>query len=463
MGCVTLIKGNELERHAAAQRLSDDLSPQATEALIDALCDVGVGEWPGDYDAPPFTYPVAEAAAQSLAARSPQHLDKIMAQTRVSDTAAFYVARMLGQLDRPGLEPLLELCRHASPEARAQAVYSLRQQHQRFGDPRLVTQLLQMLIDPAPGVTYNAVGEVKALLREAPDSQALLKLADPHLVSALLARCEAEPQAGTYSEALDFFAADPRIFDFKVQQAAAGYARPCTLLQYEGLHLLGQAHVERLCQGQLSLPLIDLLGQLGGLAVSAAPRLLQLVDDPQRGRRAVLALLAMPSQQQAILDHLPAIYIDDPLTRDRILRLHPDREALARAVLPQLVPLARKLNNSAFQGVQKFGPLAAGEAPWLLEMARLGSPDYFRNSAVELLGEFGELALPAFPNFLTLLEYSSTRPAVLRALIKLGLVAAEFEIPLQVVKLEISAPYKAQPQELKLLEQALAAVRRQPS
>ena len=90
-------------------------------------------------------------------------------------------------------------------------------------------------------------------------------------------------------------------------------------------------------------------------------------------------------------------------------------------------------------------------------MARLGIQDYFRDSAVELLGDFGEAARPAFPSFFKLLEYSSTRTAVFKALIKLGPVAAEFEMPLEVVKLENSRYPKAE--EMKLLDQALQAVR----
>ena len=90
-------------------------------------------------------------------------------------------------------------------------------------------------------------------------------------------------------------------------------------------------------------------------------------------------------------------------------------------------------------------------------MGRLGVEDYFRDSAVELLGEFGESARPAFANFFKLLEYSSTRTAVLRALVKLGPVATEFEIPLEVLKLELSRYPKAE--EMALLDQALQAIR----
>ena len=442
--------GGELERHRAAEDLSKDLSPEATAGLIEALVDTGVGEWPGDYDAPPFYYPVAGAAAESLAGRAEQCIDQIMAQTRVSNTAAFYVARMLGHLGQAGVEPLLELCQHPYGEARAQAVYSLRPMYDRCGDPRLIAQLLQLLVDSDSGTTYYAVGQVKELPRH------LLKLAPGSLVEALLARCAASPAAGTFSEALDYFADDPRVFEFKVEQAAAGYERPCTLLLYGNLEKLSQAQVDHLCEGRLTAPLINLLGGLGERAVAAAPRLLELVEDPELGKRAVMALLAMPTQQRAVLDYLPEIYVTDHLLRGHVLRLHPDREALARAVLPRLAAAAQKLDGDAFRALEKFGSLAVGEAPWVIGMARLGVQDYFRDSAVELLGDFGEAARPAFPSFFKLLEYSSTRPAVLKALVKLGPVAAEFEIPLEVVKLESRYPKS---EEIKLLAQALQAVR----
>lgn len=443
--------GNDLERHGAAEDLRKDLSPEATAALIAALADTGVGEWPGDYDAPPFYYPVSEAAAESLAGRAEQCMDLIMAQTRVSNTAAFYVSRMLRHLGQAGVEPLLELCQHPYGEARAQALYSLRPMYDRCGDPRLISQLLQLLVDPDSGPTYNAVGQVKGLPGH------LLSLAPPGLVEALLARCAAQPAAGTFSEALDFFADDQRVFDFKVAQAAEGYERPCTLLLYGNLEKLSQLQVERLCRGRLTGPLINLLGGLGERALAAAPRLLELVEEPELGRRAVMALLAMPTQQQAVLDYLPEIYVTDHLLRGRILQLHPDLQALAQAVLPRLAAAARKLDGDAFRALEAFGPLAVGEAPWVIQMARLGIQDYFRDSAVELLGDFGEAARPAFPSFFKLLEYSSTRTAVFKALIKLGPVAAEFEMPLEVVKLENSRYPKAE--EMKLLDQALQAVR----
>lgn len=452
----TIKVGSDLDRHSAARGLEQDLTAEATQALIEALADPGVGEWPGDYDAPPFFYPVAEAAAESLTGRSPQHLDSIMAQARVSETAAFYVARMLGHLGQVGVEPLLELSQHPVEQVRAQAVRSLRQQYLRCGDGRLVTQLLQFLADPGSNVTYTAVGEVKALLEKAPEVRGL---ASPDLVPALMARCLAHPQAGTFSEALDFFAGDARIFDFQVEQAAAGCDRPCTLLQYTGLHKLQGVHVERLCRGELTVALINLLGWLGERAVAAAPRLLELVQDGQRGRSAVMALLAMPSQAGAVLDFVPDLYVGDHLLRERILKLHPDLGRLAREVLPRLSPRARKQDGDAFRAMANFGRLAVGEAPWLYEMARFGVPDYFRNSAVELLGDFGELALPAFPSFYQFLEFSATRPAVLRALIKLGRVASEFEVPLEVIKLESSGRIRLHKDEAKLLEQALAAVR----
>ncbi len=446
-----LKNGGDLERHQAAQSLSANLSAEASQALIEALADPGVGEWPGDYDAPPFLYPVAEAAAESLAGRFSAYREAILAQTRVSNTAAFYVARTLRHLVE--VEPLLELCRHPYDEARAQAVCSLRVQYEGCGDSRLVTQLLEMMADASSSVTYNSVGEVKALLKKSPQ---LVQLASPDLVGKLMDRCVAQPGAGTFSEALDFFDQDERVFQFKVDQAAAGYDRPCTLLQYQGLAKLSDSQVERLCQGKLTIPLIQLLGWLGERAEAAAPRLLALVDEAERGKHSVLALLAMPSQASSVLRYVPELYLSDHLIRDRILQLHPDLQALARAVVPRLAPAARRFDGDAFRALAKFGPLAAGEASWLVEMARLGVPDYFRDSAVELLGEFGEAAVAAFPGFYKLLEYSSTRRAVLRALIKLGPVAAEFEVALEVVKLEMQR--YAKPDERKLLEQALAAV-----
>lgn len=101
---------------------------------------------------------------------------------------------MLRHLGQAGVEPLLELCRHRHAEARAQAVNSLRLQFDRCGDSRLIAELLQMLVDPSSSVTYNAVGLVKGLPRK------MLSLAPAGLVEALLARCRAEPLAGTFSE-----------------------------------------------------------------------------------------------------------------------------------------------------------------------------------------------------------------------------------------------------------------------
>lgn len=93
--------GSELERYRAAERLMSDTSPEASGALIQALSDEGVGESPGDYDAPPFLFPVAEAAAESLASRFEDYSQPILMQARGSDTAAFYVARMLRHQVRP--------------------------------------------------------------------------------------------------------------------------------------------------------------------------------------------------------------------------------------------------------------------------------------------------------------------------------------------------------------------------
>lgn len=449
-------EGSELDRYYAAQGLSQDLSPEATQALIEALVDPGVGEWPGDYDAPPFYYPVAEAAAQSLAERSPQHMHEIMAQARASQMAAFYVAGMLEQLGQAGVEPLLELSQHPAEQVRTQTVRSLRSQYLRCGDERLVTRLLQLLADPAPGLVYSAVGSVKALLKDAPE---LRRLAPPDLVPALTARCLSHPGAGTYSEALDLFDGDPRVFDFKVEQAAAGLERPCSLLQYQGLHRLHEGHIQRLCLGELTTPLINLLGWLGERAVAAAPRLLELLQDGPRRQAAVMALLAMPTHARAVLHEVPDIYLSEHLLRDRILKLHPDREMLARAVLPVLSPLAQKQNGDAFRALANFGPLAAGEAPWVDKMARFGVPDYFRNSALELLGDFGELARPSFPRFYQFLEFTALRRPVLRALIKLGPIAAEFETALEVIRLENSGRLGLDKDDLRLLDQALAAVR----
>ena len=185
----------ELERYRTMERLASDLSEEASRALVAALCDEGVGEWPGDYDAPPFLYPVAEAAAESLAGRFGELREAIMAQTRISDTAAFSVARMLRHQGTPGVEPLLELCHHSHAAAREQAVGSLLPQYERTGEERLLIQLLEMLADPASGVTYQAVQKVRSLWERMPD---LTRLAPADLIDRLLARCREHPQAGTF-------------------------------------------------------------------------------------------------------------------------------------------------------------------------------------------------------------------------------------------------------------------------
>jgi hypothetical protein len=432
--------GSELERYRAAERLRNDSSPEASAALIQALSDEGVGESPGDYDAPPFLYPVAEAAAESLAGRFEHYSQPILAQARGSETAAFYVARMLRHQGSAGVEGLLELCHHSSGAARAQAVASLWPQYQRSGQERLLVQLLEMLADPETSVTYAAVSQVRYHAR------AHVSLARADLVDRLLARCLREPQAGLFSEALSFFEADPRVIDLQVELAAAGHPQPCAVLRSR---TLTEAQVQRLCQGLFHDALVELLGTLGERAVAAAPRLRELGSPA-----ALLALLAMPSQAGEVLSLLPDLYVSHPATRDRILFLHPDRESLARSVLPRLAPLVGKEYGEAFRGVARFGPLAVTEVPWLVELARLGVKDPLRDSAVELLGEFGEAARPAFAAFYQLLEYRSTRPAVLRALTRLGPVAREFAEVLQVVQLD------ARREEEELLADALAAVSR---
>ncbi|MBS2039212.1 hypothetical protein JST97_29785 [bacterium] len=126
---------NESQRHLRAEQLAADLSPEATNWLLDALSDPGIL--------------VAEAAAESLAGRAERHLQEVMDRARISTTAAYYVTRMAG------VEALLELSTHPDEQIRAQALYSIRPQYLRCGDTRLVRRLQQMLIDPSSSVTYE--------------------------------------------------------------------------------------------------------------------------------------------------------------------------------------------------------------------------------------------------------------------------------------------------------------------
>lgn len=194
------------ERFSAAERLGRvPPTPAVVAALIRALADPSFHEWPGDYDAPPFRYAVADAAQRSLEPAAPSAVTELLAAARRSPLAARHAAHLFRRCGEAGVAPLVELAHHADPEVRRQVAFAIRPLHATLADgparKALVRALLQALADDSSSVTCVAVDEAEYLVRDNPELY-LGALAPPELVAALVDRVRDRPQAKTFARAL---------------------------------------------------------------------------------------------------------------------------------------------------------------------------------------------------------------------------------------------------------------------
>ena len=89
-------------------------------------------------------------------------------------------------------------------------------------------------------------------------------------------------------------------------------------------------------------------------------------------------------------------------------------------------------------GMAALGALMKGQLSWLLTLLEPYGVDKIpRFYAIEIISNFGEAAREAFPKLARLLDQTDDRGAVLKALIRLGpLAAPDFQTLLEVLELE---------------------------
>lgn len=409
------------ERYQAVQDLGRaEPTAEVLEALVRALADDGEFEEPGDLGAPPFYYLVASAAREALGDRACQVLPLLAETMRSSPIAAQQGADLLPRCGAAGAPLLAELLAHPHEWARRAAASAARAQLAQGADRPLVEALFRALLDPDWDVRSRAVSVL--------EGGDLAESAPPGLLDDLLPILRAEPQSGTMVAATALFLPDPRVLDAWVDLAAAGSAAAAERLR-QHVDRLDSAAVQRLCAGELTPPLLNLLGDLGPRAEAAAPRLWDLLPEP----RAARALLGIPSTREELAERAADLFLRaEPWLRQELLRRHPRPEELARQVLPMLKALPEL---EALRAMRVLGPLAADELPWLVQF--LEPRGAATAAALDVVATFGEAARPAFGRLAALLDHSDHRGPALRALAQLGPIAADEFLPLlEVLDLE---------------------------
>lgn len=408
------------ERYSAVQALGRaEPTSEVLGALVRALADDGEFEEPGDPGAPPFHYLVASAAAEALGDRACQVLPLLAQTMRSSAMAAQQGADLLPRCGPAGAPILAELLAHPHEWARRAAASAARAQLAHGVDGALAQALFRALLDPDGEVRSRAVSALQGRDVAAP----------PGLVEDLLGLLRAAPRSGTMVAATALFLPDPRVLEAWVDLAAAGSAPAVERLRQHHANLDDRA-VERLCAGELTPPLLNLLGDLGPRAEAAAPRLWEVLDDPDLGPRAARALLGMRAE---LAGRAADLFLrSEPWLRQEMLRRHPRPEELARQVLPALKALPEL---EALRAMRTLGPLVVGELPWLAQF--LEPRGAATAAALDVVATFGPAARPAFGRLAALLDHSDHRGPVLRALAQLGPVAADEFLPLlEVLDLE---------------------------
>lgn len=410
----SLEKGDAYERHRAADLLAQ--APPTLEvlsALARALADEGFYETPGDYDAPPFHYAVAMAAAQSLQRPEAAGVLELIVETmRRSPRAAYYAARVLAHCGQS--EPLLELLRHPDKDVREQAVYALRPMMTNLGvTPQLLRALVEALLDSP--VALAAVGELEALLRTEPG----LKLEAPDLVAPMVERMRANPGSCTYFRAAAFLASQPEIHRAWLELAMAGSHCAAEQLLREPGRLTGE-QVERLAEAPINPELITLLGLLRCSA--ALPRLVPCLDEDRLREKALRAILAIPGGAGLIRDRLEQLFLQLPDSRQAIVEAHPDPTELARRLVPQVRKLMGGDERTQEEGLQMLtalGPLAEsemGRARALLSSRKMR----LRIFALDAVCSLGPDSEAARKGLVAMLQDYDTRGLALKWIGKLG-------------------------------------------
>lgn len=406
-------------RHRAASLLEQaPREPEFLEPLARALADPGFYETPGDYDAPPFYYGVAEAAAGSLAGpHAARVLDTILHTMRLSPTAAFHAARVLGSCG--AIAPLRELLKHPDASVREQAI-------QQFPEEPVDPAVLEALMDDSGAV----VSQATRLLSGQP-------LEAPALIPRLVQRMRDEPQAGTFFQAAALFAHDPRVWETWVELALQGSAPAAEKLR-QSPERLSPEQMHRLTRAPMSIPLLLLLS-----GPEAVPVVLPCLQNPELRPYALGALLRLPGGQDQIPE--PARwFVEMPRFRAALAAARPE---LAEQVLPlvrQKLAGTPAEQEDGLSMVAALGQAAASELPRVLRLAGRGQTLRLRLFALDAL-----VGLESMDGVLALLDDPEMQRPALKKVIEMGPRAATLKPYLEIL---------AQERPSELLTQALQAV-----
>lgn len=439
----TLANGSEYDRYHAADRLRDvPKTRPVLLALVQALADPGFYETPGDYDAPPFHYPVAAAAAEALMTPEAESVrDEVLALARKSDTAAFYAPRVLAWSGHPSL--LGELLRHESNEVRERAIYAIRPMMDRLGVEPLMPLLLEALLDDA--VAFAAVGALRHVLGEHPE----LKLEARELLGPLVERMRLRPGACTFFEAAEFFRKDPAVYRTWVELAAEGSHCAARQLRRHPEGLTSE-DVGRLVGARPSTELLELLAVLKD--PRAIPHLVPLLEDPRLRELALSALLQTPGGAAHVTEW-NRWFLEHRDLRALVARFHPDPSALLPFVRERLGGLSER-QRDGLEMMKALGPVAAPLARKACQLTRLGvTPPYLRTLALSALVACAPESPETETALARLLEWTETTDYALKHVLELGPRAARMREILEVMRLE-----KRYQRSHELLDRALAGL-----
>jgi hypothetical protein len=410
-------------------------TPMVLQLLLNALSDEGYYEIP-EPGAPSFIYSVAELASQALESWGSEAFVPLVVAMKACDKAAVWGAWHMPRHGQAGLGVLQELLQHANSKVVGAALGASSQvlREGLRGVPELVSALFPTTLHLDGQVRYSASSSLAYFFKAHPELDPN-SFVGPDFLAQLadgIATCRILPEVGR------LFSDDDRIFAGSVEWACQGYEQGTWPLMAQ-LERIDSAQVRKLANGKLTPALITLLGELGPRAAEAVPALVQAKNDPALEAAAMVALLQVSFEMAPDHDRLTDLFFEQENARAGILANHPDPEALAAGLIPRLIEQWNRTKDlKALRGLKTLGPLMLPAMPWLLAQLQMyPSEKHARTYAINILSTFGAEAKPAFDKLALLLDNTDARGSVLKALARLGPVAApDFLLVLEVLEEE---------------------------
>lgn len=419
------------------------------EALIIALGDEGYYEIlePG---APSFVYAVNERVLDVLKPIASGHFDRILDQMQSSVSAMLSGLSLMPSCGEPGSRVVLDALDHPDgrvPPRAATVLSSMLGSDADEPDPRLMQTLLRAMIHQDVFVRSTAIDSIASYFARHPDLDPVEALPPGFLeiLAQAVLSGKTRPDAGWP------FLSHHLMLEAAVHRAAGGDDQTAHILR-KHLVRLDDALVALLTRGVMTPGLAQLLGDLGERARDAIPALLAARRLPGLEGWAAVALLRIPGGESGGLEGIEELFMSDETIREAVLRYHPDPEGLAEAVIPRFLEQWQRIDEACRQGgeqaytsklapwrgMRALGPLMVVQLPWLLNyLEPYGVDKIPRRYAIEIISTFGEAAGEAFPKLARLLDQTDDRGTVLKALTRLGTVAApDFQTLLEVLELE---------------------------